>query len=110
MDTTADSLTLDAAEVPPVTRTIRAGDALDDSTAGLIRQHVDVILSIKSRIKACNDDIAAEYAVARSEGLDKAALSELVKRLMADPGELEELRLTATLYETAYHNAELSDV
>jgi uncharacterized protein (UPF0335 family) len=109
MDTTPDRLTLDAQEMPHATRTLHAGDALDDGTAHLIKRHVDAILSIRSRIKALNDDIQAEYAVAKSEGLDKPALSELVRRMLADPGELEELRLVAALYETAYHNAELSD-
>jgi uncharacterized protein (UPF0335 family) len=110
MDTTADSLTLDADRTPEVRdRTLRAGDTLDDSTAGLIRQHVDVILGIKSRIAACNADIQAEYAVAKSEGLDKGALSELVRRMLADPDELAEMRLVVALYETAYHSAELQD-
>lgn len=110
MDTTPDRLTFDAQEMPRATRTLHAGDALDDGTAHLIKRHVDAILSIRSRIKALNDDIQAEYAAAKSEGLDKPALSELVKRLLADPDEMNELRLSVALYETAYHSAELSDV
>lgn len=109
MDTTADRLTLDAQEMPRAIRTLHAGDALDDGTAELIKRHVDVILGIKSRIAALNADIQAEYAVAKSEGLDKPALSELVKRMLADPDELNELRLSVALYETAYHSAGLSD-
>src|SRR3954453_24075765 len=44
MDTTPDRLTFDAQEMPHATRTLRAGDTLDDTTAHLIRRHVDVIL------------------------------------------------------------------
>lgn len=74
-------------------------------TPGLIRQHVDRIIRLKAEVSRVQKEIAAEYAAAKSEGLDKKALSELVRRLLADPDALNEQRLTVALYETAYHGA-----
>jgi uncharacterized protein (UPF0335 family) len=84
-----------------------AADLLDGDTADLIRMRADAILRLKGRIKGLQDDVAAEYAAAKSEGLDKPALTELVRRLQCDAGELADLNLTAALYEAAYHSAKL---
>lgn len=74
-------------------------------TPQLIRQHVDRIIRLKAEVGGLQEDIAAEYAAAKGNGFDKKALSELVRRLLADPDALNEQRLTVALYETAYHGA-----
>jgi uncharacterized protein (UPF0335 family) len=72
-----------------------------------LRRHVDAIIRLKGRIRELQDDVSAEYATAKAAGLDKPALTELVRRLQCDAGELADLNLTSTLYETAYHSATL---
>jgi uncharacterized protein (UPF0335 family) len=108
MNATVESVTVNGKDAPHLRAALNGGgEILGGSTPEMIRRYADAILRIKGRISALQDDVAAEYAKAKSDGLDKKALAELVKRLMADPEELQEQSLMVATYETAYHSAGL---
>ena len=55
--------------------------------------------------------MAGEFSAgAKAQELDRAALSELVRRLGADRSELAEHELMTTLYETAYQSAAVGEL
>lgn len=78
-----------------------------DTTAAKIRQYANQALAQKARVKTEQEQLAAIWATAAGDGLDKKVLQELVKRLDADEKTVRTHDELLDLYESAYRTAEL---
>ncbi|MFG6080348.1 GapR family DNA-binding domain-containing protein [Paracoccus litorisediminis] len=70
-------------------------------TADLIRQKLRAIESLEGQKKEITDEIAQEFADAKSQGLDVSALKKLIAERKQDPDKLEEAKSILDLYRDA---------
>jgi len=81
---------------------------MSDMVPELIRSYVDRILRLKEEEDGLKADIKDIYAEAKSNGLDKTALGDLVNHLRKqakDPEKASERSTMFGLYLDAYENA-----
>lgn len=84
---------------------------MSDMAPDLIRSYVDRILRIKDEEDTLKADIKDIYAEAKSNGLDKTALGDLVTHLRKkakNPEKQAERSSLFDLYLDAYENAPLA--
>jgi uncharacterized protein (UPF0335 family) len=84
-----------------------------ENSGEILLQHVEGMEEIITRIDDLKEQLGTKYAGAKSDGYDKKAIKQLIKRRSMTPEQIKaqgELALVVTVYEAALTSLELVEL